>query len=68
MAYHCIMNKHKIKNEVKLLKEVDEPFKLNVWESLWLSKMKNEKLENVIKEGNSPSILFEVLESQQSSN
>jgi hypothetical protein len=64
MAYHSITMNHKIKNEVKLLKEVDEPFKLNVWESLMLSKLKNENLVNVIKEGNSPSILFDVLNSQ----
>jgi hypothetical protein len=61
MAFHCITENHEIKRGVKLLKEVDEPYKLRVWESLKLFRMKNENLTNLSKEGNSPSILFEAL-------
>jgi hypothetical protein len=61
MAFHCITENHEMKGGVKLLKEVDEPFKLSVWESLNLFKMKNQNLTNLYKEGNSPSILYEAL-------
>jgi hypothetical protein len=61
MAFHCITKNHEMKEGVKLLKEVDEPFKLSVWESLKLFKMRNENLANLYKEGNSPSILYESL-------
>jgi hypothetical protein len=61
MAFHCITENHAMKEGVKLLKEVDEPYKLNVWESLKLFRMKNENLTNLYKEGNSPSILYEAL-------
>jgi predicted GIY-YIG superfamily endonuclease len=61
IAFHCITEKHTIKNEVVLLKEVDEPHKLSVWESLNLFKNRNENLTNIFKEGNSPSILFECI-------
>ena len=61
MAFHCITNGHQLKNEIKLLKEVDENYKLSTWESLELMKHKNENLANIYKEGNSPSILFETL-------
>jgi hypothetical protein len=61
MAFHCITENHEMKSGVKLLKEVDEPYKLSVWESLKLFQMKNENLTNLYKEGNSPSILYEAL-------
>jgi hypothetical protein len=61
MAFHCITENHVMKGGVKLLKEVDEPYKLNVGESLKLFRMKNENLTNLYKEGNSPSILYEAL-------
>ena len=35
MDYHCITEKHKMKTEIKLMKEVDEPYKLSVWDSHW---------------------------------
>ena len=58
MAYHCITQGHAIE-DVSLLKEVDEAFKLNCWESLMLQKHKEENLCNIIKTGNAPSILFD---------
>jgi hypothetical protein len=61
MAYHCITSNHTIKDGVELLKEVNEPSKLSIWESLKLFKRKDKNLANIIKEGNSPSILFETL-------
>ena len=61
MAFHCITNGHQMKKEIQLLKEVDENYKLSTWESLELTKHKNENLANIYKEGNSPSILFETL-------
>jgi hypothetical protein len=61
MAFHCITQSHQMKEEIKLLKEINEPFKLSVWESLKLFKMKNENLANLFKQGNSPSILYEAL-------
>lgn len=60
MAYHAISNGHEI-DEIKLLKEVDDPWKLSAWESLELFKNREKKLTNKIKEGNSASILFEVI-------
>jgi hypothetical protein len=51
MAYHCIIENHKIEDSAKLLKQVDEPHKLNIWESLELFKDKQET-SNLYKEGN----------------
>lgn len=61
MAYHCITEGHEIKKEMKCLKETDEPWKLNVWESLMLYKNRNLNLMNQVKEGNSPSVLYEAI-------
>jgi hypothetical protein len=60
MAYNCIMENHEIKDGAKLLKQVNEPHKLSVWESLELFKHKQENLANLYKEGNSPSVLFNI--------
>jgi hypothetical protein len=65
MAFHCITNGHKMNNEIKLLKEIDEPHKLSVWESMLLYKNRRLNLTNLIKEGNSPSILYEILEIEE---
>jgi hypothetical protein len=51
MAFHCITEGHEMKKEVRLLKQVDDPLKLNVWESLMLFKNRNMNLMNLIKEG-----------------
>jgi hypothetical protein len=61
MAFHCITNNHTIDDEVILLREVNEVYKLSRWESLELHKHRNEDLTNIYKMGNSPSILFDVL-------
>jgi hypothetical protein len=61
MAHHCICESHKIDDQMELLKEVNEFYKLNVWESLFLFKHSNLNLQNIYKEGNSPSILFQAL-------
>jgi GIY-YIG catalytic domain len=58
MAFHCITEGHKMRNEAKLLKQSDEQFKLSILESLELFKHKNQNLQNLYKDGNSPSILF----------
>lgn len=57
MAFHCISEEHSIQ-QAKLLNEVDEPYKLNSWESLFLHRYQSTDLANLIKFGNSPSILF----------
>jgi hypothetical protein len=62
MAFHCITEGHDIR-DAKLLKEVDDTYKLNSWESLMLNKHKNSNLVNNIRFGNSPSILFKFCES-----
>jgi hypothetical protein len=62
MAHHCICENHQIDNEIELLKEVNEFYKLSVWESLFLFKHSDLNLQNIYKEGNSPSILFQALE------
>ena len=61
MALHCITNQHSIKDGIQLLKEVNEPGKLYIWESLKLFERRNQNLANIFKEGNSPSMLFECL-------
>ena len=59
MAYHCITEGHSIQG-ANLLREVDDAYKLNSWESLMLNRFKNDNLTNLIKAGNSPSILFDL--------
>lgn len=57
MAYHCISENHTIK-DIKLLREVNERYKLNCFESLELHKHRHKNLANFYLQGNSPSILF----------
>jgi hypothetical protein len=61
MAFHCISENHTMRSEIELMREVDEPHKLSVWESLFLHKNRNQNLANIYKEGNSPSILYEAI-------
>jgi hypothetical protein len=63
MAFHCIQENHSIDNEVVLLREVNEVYKLSCWESLELFKHQEEDLANIFKLGNSPSVLFSALKS-----
>ena len=64
MAHHCITEGHTIK-DVILLKEVDERYKLNRWESLELFRHREEKLTNLYLQGNSPSFLFQFCKSKK---
>lgn len=63
MAFHCLTENHRIK-DVELLKEVNEKYKLDAWESLLLCKNRDKQLTNVIKLGNAPSILHEFCQSE----
>lgn len=57
---HCRDNDHQI-GSISLLKESSEPYKLDAYESLYLSRKKNENLLNEQRFGNLPSILYKYI-------
>jgi hypothetical protein len=62
LAKHAIEENHPI-GQMKLLKEVKKPHKLDAYESLYLFKNKDKNLLNCQTEGNNPSILFKFTKS-----
>ena len=58
LAFHMITQGHKLKDNVKLLRNVRNPHQLDACESLFLHKNENRNLINGQKSGNCKSTLF----------
>ena len=63
MAYHAINNNHEIAF-FEALKTTQDPHKLKAYESLHLYLKRNENLLNTIRQGNLPSVLYNLVEEQ----